>query len=73
MKLAQNASSNNRQVAQAKAYALQAEYEDNNLLFHQVQDSLATEMFTFVAGEKSYAQYVMNARFFVTLPEKGEK
>lgn len=60
VKLAQNTSSNNKQDAQTKAYALQAEYEDNSLLFQQIQDSLATEMLTFVAGEKSYAQCVVN-------------
>eukprot|EP00111_Clytia_hemisphaerica_P016710 TCONS_00049548-protein len=59
VKESQRASSNNKQDAVTKANALQSEYEDNTLLFHQLQDALATEMFTFVAGERSYAENVM--------------
>ena len=63
-KAAQSASGNNKQDALAKAHALQSEYEDNTLLFHQLQDSLATEMYTFVAGERGYAESVMKVRHF---------
>jgi len=62
VKVAQSSGSNSKQDALAKAHALQSEYEDNTLLFHQLQDSLATEMFTFVAGERSYAESVIRVR-----------
>ena len=66
-KAAQSASGNNKQDALAKAHALQSEYEDNTLLFHQLQDSLATEMYTFVAGERGYAESVMKVRHIFLL------
>ena len=39
-------------IKMLQAHALQDEYEDNALLYQQLQDNLATEMFTFVAGER---------------------
>ena len=42
----------------AKAELLKEELEESTLLFQSLQDSLATEMFSFVAGEQSYAQAI---------------
>lgn len=63
--MSQTASSGNKLEAVAKAELLKAEYEDQSLLFQQLQDQLATEMLTFVAGEKSYAQWTVKVRTFI--------
>ena len=47
----------------AKANLLQAEFEDQSLLFQHTQDQLATDMMTFVAGERQYAQWVFKVCF----------
>lgn len=59
VKVSHSGGSSNKQDAITKAHALQAEYEDNSLLFQQLQDHLATEMFTFIAGERSYAECII--------------
>ncbi|XP_057311102.1 rho GTPase-activating protein 44-like isoform X2 [Hydractinia symbiolongicarpus] len=52
-------SGGNKVDAVAKAELLKGDLEDQTALFQQIQDNLATEMFTFVAGERTYAQWFM--------------
>ena len=57
------ATSSNRLEAAAKAELLKSEFEDQSILFQQLQDQLATEMLTFVAGERTYAQWTIKVSF----------
>ena len=49
----------NQVEAAAKAELLKNEMEEETYKFDQLQDSLATEMFTFIAKEKEYAEWIM--------------
>jgi len=51
----------------AKADLVKSEFEDQTAMFQSLQDSLATEMFSFVAGERSYSEW------FVKLIEQQVK
>ena len=62
-----NTSKGNTLEAHAKADLLKAEYDDNSALFQSLQDTLATEMFTFVAGESTYADWMVKVFFRIII------